>query len=208
MIRSMPSSKRKVAARGAGEEASFAKGKAIKNGISNKKARKSDSPTIAKQKDLESEQESYGEDDEDAAEGGFVDLEEEGLNDEDSDMEGGFEDLEGEGEQDGEQDDDLEMDGAEPDQEEDEAEKDAENDEAARPSKKPTSRLYAIPTNQEMQTLRSTGELFKNNVLKLQVRCKSLQFLPACMLTALNSSTHRLKSSSPKSGQPTRKPGH
>ncbi|KAJ9477861.1 U3 small nucleolar RNA-associated protein 22 [Pseudozyma hubeiensis] len=66
----------------------------------------------------------------------------------DEDMDGGFEDLEG-----------AEDDGTK-----------VESSASASSSRKPTkSALYAIPTLAEVQGLKETGELFKNNVFKLKV---------------------------------------
>lgn len=71
----------------------------------------------------------------------------------DEDMDGGFEDLE---------------DGDGHYEEGDDGEDGAEN-RASRKRSKGQEALYAPPTNEEMQGLRETGELFKSNILKLQV---------------------------------------
>jgi U3 small nucleolar RNA-associated protein 22 len=84
----------------------------------------------------------------------------------DEDMEGGFEDLEEEGgELNGGQYEDSDGD------EDDFEDLEAEAEEIGKPTKGAKSKeaLYAPPTNEEMQGLRETGELFKSNVIKLQV---------------------------------------
>lgn len=86
----------------------------------------------------------------------------------DEDMEGGFEDLEGEeGElNDGQYED---SDGDEDDFEDLEAGAGEMGKTTKRQGAKSKEALYAPPTNEEMQGLRETGELFKSNVIKLQV---------------------------------------
>ncbi len=72
----------------------------------------------------------------------------------DEDMDGGFEDLEAN--------DDTEADGHD--------QTTAPNDTAASSSRRSTkSALYAVPTLAEVQGLKETGELFKNNVFKLKI---------------------------------------
>jgi U3 small nucleolar RNA-associated protein 22 len=85
----------------------------------------------------------------------------------DEDMEGGFDDLEEGGELNGGQYEDS--DGDEDDFEDLEAEAEEVGKTAKRKGAKSKEALYAPPTNEEMQGLRETGELFKSNVIKLQV---------------------------------------
>ncbi|SPC64141.1 uncharacterized protein UHOD_05221 [Ustilago sp. UG-2017b] len=75
----------------------------------------------------------------------------------DEDMDGGFEDLEADG-------DDIGTAGAQ-------AASASENATAAAYESRRTAKsaLYALPTTAEMQGLKETGELFKNNVFKLKV---------------------------------------
>ncbi|CAO1620650.1 unnamed protein product [Sympodiomycopsis kandeliae] len=86
---------------------------------------------------------SYESDDE-SMEGGFEDLED-GVSDEDSEADtDGFEDLEGQ-------------------------DQDQEDQQASQSKRSKNSHLYAPPTNEEMQGLRETGDLFKTNIFKLQI---------------------------------------
>ncbi|KDN37312.1 Nrap protein [Tilletiaria anomala UBC 951] len=140
---------------------------------------------FAREKDLTSStsynpaNESLEEDDE-GSNSGFEDLEAEnatetglsggsyGEEEDGSEMEGGFVDLEAEEEDNAEGDDVVE--GEQGDSigaNADDAEAGATTN--ATGKSKRISSLYAIPTNEEMQGLRETSELFKNNVIKLQI---------------------------------------
>lgn len=86
----------------------------------------------------------------------------------DEDMEGGFVDLEDPNNNThGDYMDAEEEEGEDGGQEAMEEEEEEEG-QSFKPKKK-TAGLYAAPTNEEVQGLKETGELFKNNVFKLQV---------------------------------------
>ncbi len=161
----MPAQKRKGGSAAAGNANGHSSSKAGSN-----KAKKARSSQAAQDVSYDPAYESLDDDDE-GSEGGFVDLEAEGALDsdegaaglyedgeeDDSEMEGGFEDLEAEGE-----------DGDMIEEDEEEEEEEGAQGSQKRVKAAPPAR-FAIPSNQEMQDLRETGELFKNNVLKLQV---------------------------------------
>ncbi|EPQ25892.1 uncharacterized protein PFL1_06923 [Pseudozyma flocculosa PF-1] len=115
------------------------------------------SAALADDDDDDDDSEDDGDDDDgDNAAGDHLEL----MSDED--MEGGFEDLEGQEEDDEGGFEDLEAggDGGAGD-----------DDDEAGPSQKrsKTSALYALPTTEEVQGLKETGELFKSNVFKLKI---------------------------------------
>lgn len=90
----------------------------------------------------------------------------------DEDMEGGFEDLEnGDANSAGFEDLEDDEEGGFEDLEADEDDQEPHAGPSNTSSNKNLSKqaLYAAPTNEEMQGLRETGELFKSNILKLQI---------------------------------------
>lgn len=119
--------------------------------------------------------------------------------DDDSEMEGGFEDLEAAGNGNGAPADDYEdSDDADEDGFEDLEGGDGDGDEDdadAAPSKRAkNAHLYAPPTNEEMQGLRETGDLFKSNIVKLQIEEMLENVRPAYHKTApLETALRRLQ---------------
>lgn len=87
----------------------------------------------------------------------------------DEDMEGGFEDLEG---ADAESAGFEGLEGEEDDNPQEDEPMGGDGGWAGR--KKSQSALYAIPSYEEVQGLKETGDLFKSNVFKLQVSAKPL----------------------------------